>query len=232
MLAATSSPSSNTTNGMPRSWRWAAAARPTGPAPITATGRLVGFIGVVSSNWGSWCWLRRTVRGWDAFRGMLRPSPPASVSMTMGMTMTLDRKTDHSTDLDTIWGEVGASIERFVRRRISDPHQADDVVAEVMLRIHQNLGTLDDQERVTAWVFRVTRNAITDHYRRSGRRREVLAAEIEAIADPSADAWLDDQEATLSELAACIRPLVDALPPDYRRALELTDFQGHTQADA
>ena len=132
--------------------------------------------------------------------------------MTMGMTMTLDRNTDHATDLDTIWGEVGVSIERFVRRRISDPHQADDVVAEVMLRIHQNLGTLDDQERVTAWVFRITRNAITDHYRRNGRRREVLAAEIEPVADPSADAWLDDQEATLSELAACIRPLVDALP--------------------
>jgi RNA polymerase sigma-70 factor (ECF subfamily) len=36
----------------------------------------------------------------------------------------------------------------------------------------------------------------------------------------------------LSELAACIRPLVDALPSDYRRALELTDFEGHTQADA
>src|SRR5215217_7068043 len=146
--------------------------------------------------------------------------------------MALDRNTEHTTDLNTIWGEVGASIERFVRRRISDPHQADDVVAEVMLRIHQSLGTLDDRERVTAWVFRITRNAITDHYRRNGRRREVLAAEIEPVADPSADAWLDDQETTLSELAACIRPLVDALPSDSRRALELTDLQGHTQADA
>jgi RNA polymerase sigma-70 factor, ECF subfamily len=150
----------------------------------------------------------------------------------MGMTMTLDRTTDPTPDLATIWAEVGASIERFVRRRINDSHQADDIVADVMLRIHQNLGALDDHERVTAWVFRVTRNAITDHYRRTGRRREVLAAEIEADADPSADAWLDDQEATLSELAACIRPLVDALPPEYRRALELTDFEGRTQADA
>jgi RNA polymerase sigma-70 factor (ECF subfamily) len=163
---------------------------------------------------------------------MLRPSPPASVCTTVGIPMTLDRNTDRATDLESIWSEVGASIERFVRRRINDPHQADDVVAEVMLRIHQNLGALDDQERVTAWVFRITRNAITDHYRRTGRRREVLAAEIERAADAGADAWLDDQEATLSELAACIRPLVDALPSDYRRALELTDFEGRTQADA
>jgi RNA polymerase sigma-70 factor, ECF subfamily len=150
----------------------------------------------------------------------------------MGMPMTFDRNTDRVTDLETIWAEVGASMERFVRRRISDPHQADDVVAEVMLRIHQNLGSLDDQERVTAWVFRIARNAITDHYRRNGRRREVLAAELDPVSDPSADAWLDDQEATLSELSLCIRPLVDALPADYRRALELTDLEGHTQADA
>lgn len=152
--------------------------------------------------------------------------------MTMGMTMTLDRTTDRTPDLTTIWAEVGASIERFVRRRINDPHHADDVVADVMLRIHQNLGALDDHERVTAWVFRITRNAITDHYRRTGRRREVLAAEIEPDVDLSADAWLDDQEATLTELAGCIRPLVEALPADYRRALELTDFEGRTQADA
>jgi hypothetical protein len=54
----------------------------------------------------------------------------------MGMTMTLDRDTDRVTDLETIWAGVGASMERFVRRRISDPHHADDVVAEVMLRNH------------------------------------------------------------------------------------------------
>ena len=152
--------------------------------------------------------------------------------MNVGTTMTLDRRTDGTPDVATIWAEVGASIERFVRRRINDPHHADDVVADVMLRIHQHVGSLDDRQRITAWVFRITRNAITDHYRRTGRRREVLAADVEPSADPSADAWLDDQDATLTELAGCIRPIVDALPDDYRRALELTDFEGRTQADA
>lgn len=146
--------------------------------------------------------------------------------------MTVDHNSDRAIDLTTIWAEVGASIERFVRRRINDPHQADDVVAEVMFRIHQHLGSVDDHERVTAWVYRITRNAITDHYRLAGRRREVPAAEIEPVAEESADAWLDDQAATLSELAACIRPLIGALPADYGRALVLTDFEGRTQADA
>jgi RNA polymerase sigma-70 factor (ECF subfamily) len=60
----------------------------------------------------------------------------------------------------------------------------------------------------------------------------VLAAELEPDADDGADVWLDDQGATLAELAACIRPLVEALPADYRRALELTDLEGHSQSEA
>jgi RNA polymerase sigma-70 factor (ECF subfamily) len=133
--------------------------------------------------------------------------------------------------VEAIWAEVGHSLERFVRRHVSDPHGADDVVAEVLVRIHEHLGTLDDEERVTAWVFRIARNAITDHYRRNGRRREDLGAEADP-AEAGADGWLEDQTAALADLASCIRPLVDALPPDYRRALELTDLQGRTQAEA
>lgn len=162
---------------------------------------------------------------------MLRPRC-SNVSIAMGMTMTRDRRTDQALDFETIWAQAGTSMEGFVRRRVGDPHHADDVVAEIMLRIHQNLGTLDDQERLTAWVFRIARNAIADHYRRTSRRREVVDADPAPATDSSADAWLDDQAATLSELASCIRPLVDALPTGYRRALVLTDLEGHTQAEA
>ena len=37
MLAPTASPASNTSGSIPRDARWAAAASPTGPAPMTAT---------------------------------------------------------------------------------------------------------------------------------------------------------------------------------------------------
>lgn len=135
-------------------------------------------------------------------------------------------------DLASIWSEVGDSIRRFVGRRIRDPYEADDVVADVMLRIHQNVDSIDDQERVTAWVFRITRNAITDHYRRNGRRRETPIAEPEPVAARPADAWLRDPHEAMSEVASCVRPLVAVLPAVYRRALELTDLGGHSQLEA
>jgi RNA polymerase sigma-70 factor (ECF subfamily) len=146
----------------------------------------------------------------------------------MGATMT----SQSSTDVEAIWAEVGTSLERFVRRHVADPHHAEDVVAEVLLRIHEHLGAVDDHERVTAWVWRITRNAITDHYRRTGRRREALGADHDLPGDEGVDDWIDDQAAVVGDLATCIRPLIEALPPDYRRALELTDLEGRTQAEA
>jgi len=134
--------------------------------------------------------------------------------------------------LEEIWGEVGTSLERFVHRHVADPHEAEDILAEVMLRIHRHLAELDDRERVTAWVYRIARNAIIDHYRRTSRRRESPCSELELMSAPGADDWLDDQEQVLAELGSCIRPLVDALPPDHRRALQLTDLEGKTQAEA
>jgi RNA polymerase sigma-70 factor, ECF subfamily len=146
----------------------------------------------------------------------------------MGATMTAQR----TTDVEAIWAEVGTSLELFVRRHVADPHHAEDVVAEVLVRIHEHLGTLDDHERVTAWVWRITRNAITDHYRRTARRRETLATDDDLPGDDGADDWIDDQAAVVRDLATCIRPLIEALPTDYRRALELTDLDGRTQAEA
>lgn len=134
--------------------------------------------------------------------------------------------------VEEIWAEVGTSLQRFVRRRVGDPHEAEDVVAEVLLRIHEHLPELSDRERVTAWVFRIARNAIIDHYRRAGRRIEIPAPEVEPGAARGADDWVEDQDAVLADFASCIRPLVDALPQDYRRALELTDLEGRTQAEA
>ena len=135
--------------------------------------------------------------------------------------------------VEDVWVQFGAGLRTFVRRRVADPHQAEDLVSEIVVRVHRHLDTLDDQERLTAWVFRIARNVIKDHYKMSGRRREVLDPEPEPVVRESgADEWVDDQDAVLAELAVCLRPLLVELPDDYRRALELTDLGGLSQAEA
>lgn len=129
---------------------------------------------------------------------------------------------------EQMWREMLPQLRTFVRRRIADPDRADDLVAEILLRIHQNIGSLDDRERLPNWVFRIARNAIIDEYRRAGRSREQLMASLQE--EPAA---LDEDEpGVVRELSACLRPMLAGLPADQKAALEMIDLDGMTQADA
>jgi len=146
--------------------------------------------------------------------------------------MTANRAaTSGEVAVEDVWRRFGTELRSFVRRRISDPHRADDVVADILLRVHKNLGTLDDRDRLAAWLFRIARNAIIDEYRRAADSREVLEA---APGDHLANqiGGLDDADTVQRELANCLRPMLDDLSPAYRRALQMTDLDGVTQAVA
>jgi RNA polymerase sigma-70 factor (ECF subfamily) len=131
---------------------------------------------------------------------------------------------------EQMWREMLPQLRVFVRRRIADPNRADDLIADILLRIHQNMGSLDDQERLPNWVFRIARNAIIDEYRRAARSREQLTATLH---DEPAQAPADEDESgAVRELSACLRPMLNGLPAEQRDALEMIDLDGMTQADA
>jgi RNA polymerase sigma-70 factor (ECF subfamily) len=129
-----------------------------------------------------------------------------------------------------MWREMLPQLRSFVRRRIANPDRADDLVAEILLRIQQNIKSLDDQERLPNWVFRIARNAIIDEYRRAGRNREQLTATLQD--EPAQMAAAEDDPGAVRELSACLRPLLDGLPTEQRDALQMIDLDGMTQADA
>jgi RNA polymerase sigma-70 factor, ECF subfamily len=132
---------------------------------------------------------------------------------------------------DEMWRDVLAQLRAFVRPRIADPERAEDLVAEILLRIHRNLASLDDRERLPNWVSRIARNAVIDEYRRVGRAREQPAGTSED-AWPELSAEADDADLVQEELSRCLRPLLCGLPPEQRRAVELIDLEGIPQANA
>lgn len=133
---------------------------------------------------------------------------------------------------ERIWREFGTQLRGFVHRRILDPDRADDVLAEIMLRIHRNVHRVTDHEHLVRWVYRITRNAIIDEYRRAERERARLAPLPALAPKPAAPADDDEQAGVLTELANCVRPLLSGLSPEQRRAVELTELDGLSQAGA
>src|SRR4029450_10199170 len=106
-------------------------------------------------------------------------------------------------------------------------------------------------ENPTAWLYRVARNVIIDHYRTrsSGNRRQSrrgpphpppstarrrqsrLASDDLAPAGPAEDPFADDPRAAQRELAGCLRPLVDQLAEPYRSAVSAVDLGAQTHSD-
>ncbi|HEX6026256.1 MAG TPA: sigma-70 family RNA polymerase sigma factor [Solirubrobacter sp.] len=132
--------------------------------------------------------------------------------------------------------ELLERVQAFVARRVSSHADAEDIAQEVMLRIHRHSAELEHAERMLGWVYRIAINAIADHYRRPARR-EFPSGHASDVPEPEpARAPLvgvePGPEELRRELAACLVPLIERLPPLYRQAIEMTEFDGVSQVDA
>src|ERR1700728_3270594 len=67
-------------------------------------------------------------------------------------------------------------LRNFIRRRVSDPRDAEDIVQEVFYELVEANRLLMPIEHVTGWLFRVARNRITDLFRK--KKPESLSAAI------------------------------------------------------
>ena len=124
---------------------------------------------------------------------------------------------------EKIWRELSDRLRQFVLARKVAPADADDVLQNVFLKIHQNLEDLDRIERLESWVFQITRNAVIDHFRKSRGEQQDADSEI-AIGDAQ-------EENFNSEVAGCLKSLVRCLPVEQREAVSLYEFEGLSQQE-
>jgi DNA-directed RNA polymerase specialized sigma24 family protein len=60
-------------------------------------------------------------------------------------------------------GAVRVRLHAFLARRVESPEVPDDLTQDVLLRLLQHQDGLVDNP--TAWLYRVARNVLIDHYR-------------------------------------------------------------------
>ena len=136
---------------------------------------------------------------------------------------------------DAAWDELSGTLLEFISRRVRRREDAEDVLQEVMLRIHRHGSDVVSDEAVTGWIYRIARNAIIDHYRRASTRHETSVGDAMEDAE-SVLARLDEDDSSSTdfreELSRCLAPLALRLPASYRDALVMTEFEGFSQVDA
>lgn len=126
-------------------------------------------------------------------------------------------------------------LRNFIRRRVPDPRDAEDIVQDVFYELVEANRLLMPIEHVTGWLFRVARNRITDLFRKkkpeafSDAAIEGEDGELLRIEDllPSPDAGpeaLYVRNALLDELELAL----DELPEEQREVFVAHELEGRS----
>jgi RNA polymerase sigma factor (sigma-70 family) len=129
-------------------------------------------------------------------------------------------------------------LRNFIRRRVPDPRDAEDILQEVFYELVEANRLLMPIEHVTGWLFRVARNRITDLFRKKKPESlsdTVIAGEddeLQQLEDllPSPDAGpeaLFARNVLLDQLALAL----DELPDEQREVFVAHELEGRSFKD-
>jgi RNA polymerase sigma factor (sigma-70 family) len=129
----------------------------------------------------------------------------------------------------------GSRLRNFIRRRVTDPRDVEDVLQDVFYRLVEANRLLMPIDHVTGWLFRVARNRITDLFRKkkpetfSDTAVEGEEGELLQIEDllPSPDAGPEAiyvRNVLLDELELAL----DELPDEQREVFVAHELEGRS----
>ena len=122
---------------------------------------------------------------------------------------------------EKIWNNFNKELLRFIKKRVKDKNAADDLLQDIFLKIHLKLSTLSDHDKLTAWVYQITRNSILDYYKKKKPSLE-MPDDVYDIEDP---------EIFNTDFGKCLKPFINHLPEDYREAILQTELGSLSQKE-
>ena len=122
-----------------------------------------------------------------------------------------------ATPLDSILAQR-ARFRAFLISRLGNEADADDVLQAGLIKAMRSAGDVGDEQKLTAWFYRLLHNALVDHVRSrsaSARRDDAWASEV-----------VQTDEVALKTVCACFESLLVELKPreaELMRRVELHD---------
>jgi RNA polymerase sigma factor (sigma-70 family) len=142
--------------------------------------------------------------------------------------------TDRDSDLTATVLRERSKLGNFIRRRIRDPMEAEDLLQDVLYELVRAYRLPEPIEQASAWLFRVARNRIIDRFRAARRRP---TADLDTSLDESdpthrldlALPGLDQGPEALYARSAVLETLqraLDELPANQRDAFIEHELEG------
>jgi len=116
------------------------------------------------------------------------------------------------------------AVFRYCVHRLFDRHIAEDITAEVFLKVVENFGRFKGGEKqFRNWLYKIATNAVNDHLRRTARRDGLLKGARHQIGSQVADCQSSVEPS--NEKLALLREAVLSLQPRYQTIITLRFFE-------
>ncbi len=176
----------------------------------------MSFGATTGERLGARHWPRRAGR-----RGQPQPAGEDSRSATPASC-------DADAVLDKLYALYWSDLVSYVNGMLADPHQAEEIVQETMLRAWRHADKLTpDRGSVWGWLCRVAHNAMVDRI----RHKRARPAEVEETAATSNARVVVDHGPDVVDSVHVVRVLA-LLQPAHRAVLYLVYYQDRTCVEA
>lgn len=120
----------------------------------------------------------------------------------------------------TNWSFFQNELKGFIYKRVKDKALTDDIIQDVFLKVRTKIDQLQESQKLTGWIYQITKNTIIDHFRKQSKTIDISDL---------------DWESEVPNFNECVsrylKELIPTLPEKYREAIQLTEIENLPQLE-
>lgn len=124
-----------------------------------------------------------------------------------------------------IWNTYHDDLKYFILSKVKNEDITNDLLQETFIKAQLNLEALQDKSKLKSWLFTITRNTITDYFRKNPK--ELYTDQDSAIQVIPTEPFSENTHTEKD----CLRGIIKSLPKKYRDPLFLSDIKGIKQTE-
>jgi len=136
--------------------------------------------------------------------------------------------------IENVTNREQGRLLNYIRKQVSNPEDAEDILQEVLYQFLKGFSDIRSTERISSWLFTVTRNKITDYFRK--KKPEAMSdKQVMSKDDDGAPLMLEDILPALSGdpedemmrewIWNAVEQALDEMPVDQRDVFVWNEFE-------
>ena len=129
--------------------------------------------------------------------------------------------------IEKIWQAYSNNLKQYLEARLYNKADVDDLLQEILIKTHKQINTLETNEKLLPWLYKITQHTLIDHYRKKAKQSEHPREE---------DLWYSEQgdkqgQQTELTMSTCVLPFVEQLPESTAYLIKSIDIEGRSQKE-